>query len=296
MLNPTISDLIGGIQAVTLSDDEARRRGTQKTVLERKAPPTFDVVIELLDYDRLAVHHNVQKTVDLVLRGVPPKPEIRVRTGAGQFDIVQKAEAVESEDPGFNQKYPALARQPGSESPPRKDFSEKADRSEKPIREDQKGMPKLVAVYPYGVPRTRLERAIREKRSPAYVVNDIAQADAIMAIRSTYQSRPKKLRDMAGRPVKTVVIKSNTFGQISEALDEILKSSGHARDLENAAMDEVLAAIDTVIQTGKPFELNPQPAPIRKMQHQVTEARRMASESVGEEPHRRIRVLPTRLG
>src|SRR6185369_13337565 len=81
MLNPTLCDLIGGIQAVTLSDDEARRRGTQKTVLERKAPPTFDVVLELIDFDKLAVHHNVMKTVDLILRGVPPRAEIRVKGG-----------------------------------------------------------------------------------------------------------------------------------------------------------------------------------------------------------------------
>ncbi len=78
--NPTLCDLIGGIQAVTLSDEEARRRGTQKTVLERKAPPTFDVVIEIQDKDRLAVHHDVGIVVDRYLRGAPPKPEIRVRT------------------------------------------------------------------------------------------------------------------------------------------------------------------------------------------------------------------------
>src|SRR5579863_773668 len=110
MLNPTLCDLIGGIQAVTLSDAEASRRGTQKTVLERKAPPTFDVVIELLDFDRLAVHHNVQKTVDLILRGVPPRPEIRVRTGAGEVEVVQKEEDVEVSDPSFNQRCPSLAR------------------------------------------------------------------------------------------------------------------------------------------------------------------------------------------
>lgn len=110
MLNPTLADLIGGIQAVTLSDAEAQRRGTQKTVLERKAPPTFDVVIELLDYDRLAVHHNVMKTVDMVLRGVPPRPEIRVRTGAGSVEVVQKEQTADIEEPGFNQRFPALAR------------------------------------------------------------------------------------------------------------------------------------------------------------------------------------------
>jgi hypothetical protein len=54
LANPTMSDLIGGIQAVTLSDEEARRRGTQKTVLERKAPPTFDVVVEMIERDRIS--------------------------------------------------------------------------------------------------------------------------------------------------------------------------------------------------------------------------------------------------
>src|SRR4028118_1184432 len=104
MLNPTLADLIGGIQAVTLSDAEAQRRGTQKTVLEREAPPTFDVVIELLDYDRLAVHHNVQKTVDMILRGLPPRPEIRVRTGAGAVEVVQQEQTAEIQEPGFNKR------------------------------------------------------------------------------------------------------------------------------------------------------------------------------------------------
>src|SRR5256712_10791222 len=82
--NPPLSDLVGGIQAVTLSDEEARRRGTQKTVLERKAPPTFDVVIAIQDKDRLAVHHDVAIVVDRYLRGAPPRPEIRVRTEGGE--------------------------------------------------------------------------------------------------------------------------------------------------------------------------------------------------------------------
>ncbi|HXF81705.1 MAG TPA: AAA family ATPase, partial [bacterium] len=85
--NPTLSDLVGGIQAVTLSDEEARRRGTQKTVLERKAPPTFDVVIEIIEKHRLAVHHDVATVVDRFLRGVVPRPEVRVRTEEGEVEI-----------------------------------------------------------------------------------------------------------------------------------------------------------------------------------------------------------------
>src|SRR5919202_3699573 len=92
LMNPTLSDLVGGIQAVTLSDDEAKRRGTQKTVLERKAPPTFDVVIEIMEVDKLALHHDVATTVDNMLRGKPPRPEIRERTEEGEIRVLQAAE------------------------------------------------------------------------------------------------------------------------------------------------------------------------------------------------------------
>src|SRR5204862_2684394 len=85
--NPTLSDLVGGIHAVTLSDDEARRRGTQKTVLERKAPPTFDVIIEIMEVDKLAIHQDVEKTVDRMLRGAASRPEIRIRNEDGEIEV-----------------------------------------------------------------------------------------------------------------------------------------------------------------------------------------------------------------
>ena len=311
MLNPTLADLIGGIQAVTLSDAEAQRRGTQKTVLERKAPPTFDVVIELLDYDRLAVHHNVMKTVDMILRGVPPRPEIRVRTGAGAVEVVQKEQTAEIDEPGFNQRFPALARTADARSQRRERSDTRMQRRPEPAEEGERyavisgnghdgngnGNAQLIRIFPYGIARTRLERAIREKRIPAYVTNDVNQADAIMAIRSTFQSKPRKLRDLTGKPVNTVVVKSNTFSQIAEALEQIVRQTrnGPAVVADTAAMEEAQKAIDSVIQSGKPIELAPASAPVRKLQHQIAEARRLASESIGEEPHRRIRILPTRI-
>ncbi len=83
MLNPTLSDLIGGIQSVTLGDEEARRRRTQKSVLERKAPPTFDVIVEIQDRERVAVHADVAETVDAMLRGDAVAPELRWRDDEG---------------------------------------------------------------------------------------------------------------------------------------------------------------------------------------------------------------------
>jgi len=297
MLNPTLADLIGGIQAVTLSDGEAHRRGTQKTVLERKSPPTFDVVIELLDYDRLAVHSNVQKTVDMILRGVPPRPEVRVRTGAGEVEVVQSEQTAEIQEPGFNKKYPALARSNSSAEKVASGQPGKAHGALRgaPVEEETPG--NLVRIFPYGIARTRLERAIREKRANAFVTNDITQADAVMAIRSSFSSKPKKLRDQAGRNIPTMVVKSNTFTQIAAALDDILRQSGQPSvgNTDEAAMDEVMQAVEIVLQSGKSYELSPASAPVRKMQHQVAEARRLASESVGEEPNRRLRLLPTRV-
>jgi stage III sporulation protein SpoIIIAA len=83
MLNPTLSDLIGGIQSVTLGDEEARRRRSQKSVLERKAPPTFDVVIEIQDRERVLVHGDVADTIDAMLRGDAVSPELRWRDEEG---------------------------------------------------------------------------------------------------------------------------------------------------------------------------------------------------------------------
>src|SRR3954468_6059815 len=114
--NPTLSDLVGGIQAVTLSDEEARRRGTQKTVLERKAPPTFGVLIEIQEKDRLAVHHDVADVVDRFLREIPPRPELRTRIAGGGVEI-QKADRADAERP--RSPRPDRSRRTRSQSPPR---------------------------------------------------------------------------------------------------------------------------------------------------------------------------------
>lgn len=286
MLNPTLCDLIGGIQAVTLSDDEARRRGTQKTVLERKAPPTFDVVIELTEYDRLAVHSNVMKTVDLILRGVPPKPEIRVRRQAGEYEVVQQETAPDLEEPGFNERFPSLSRQP---EPP-------AQRPQPVPQNGQRDIPKgpsTFRIYGYGIARTRLERAIKEKRINAYIVNDIGQADGILVIRSTFQDNPAKLRTL-GRPVPTVVVKSNTFGQISTGLEELVAMATGVQKSNEQALEEAIHAVEVVASTGRPVELAPQDARTRRMQIELANSKKLPAEAVGQEPDRRIRVLPAR--
>jgi stage III sporulation protein SpoIIIAA len=146
LMNPTLTDLMGGISAVTLSDEEARRRGTRKTVLERKAPPTFEVLIEIRERDRLAIHQNVGDVVDALLRGYTPQPEVRQRTASGSIDIVQHA------DPEAMPIVEATGRL-GSDDVLLGPGGETAADADKPMM-----------IFPYGVSRNKIERAIHNLR------------------------------------------------------------------------------------------------------------------------------------
>src|SRR5512139_4125054 len=122
LLNPTLSDLIGGIEAVTLSDEEARRRGTQKTVLERRSPPTFDVVIEIQTRDRFTVHSDIMASVDALLRGFPLPPEVRTRDEQGQIQIEKSANADKSRPATKDSKSPRRGRTT-TEAAPEEEFT-----------------------------------------------------------------------------------------------------------------------------------------------------------------------------
>jgi len=263
LMNPTLSDLVGGIQAVTLSDEEAKRRGTQKTVLERKSPPTFDIVIEILEKDKMAIHHDVAMTVDKMLRGAPPRPEIRERANDGQIEIVQ------------------MPDEETSVAPPTLRLEREASH---PVRE----LPKTVRIYPYGVSRSRLEKAIRELKVPALLTKTWDDADAIVALKAHYRREPARLKDAIDGNKPTFVVKSNTQVQIDAMLKEMFGITG-AMD-EQIALREAEEAIERVIEIGEPMELMPQNAYIRRLQHQLATEYELDSVSIGVEPRRRVRI------
>jgi hypothetical protein len=97
--NPTLSDLVGGIQSVTLGDEEARRRGSQKSVLERKAPPTFDIAVEMLERQRWVVHEHVAETIDNLLRGRQPNPQVRTVSETGKVMITHELSSAPTDLP-----------------------------------------------------------------------------------------------------------------------------------------------------------------------------------------------------
>ncbi len=259
--NPTLSDLVGGIQAVTLGDDEARRRGSQKTVLERKAPPTFDVLIEIRDKDRFAVYADVAEVVDRALRGGAARPEIRVRGADGSVGIEQ---APAAEAGGAPTAAPDWRR---------------------PRRQ------RLVRLLPYAVSAPRLERTIRDLRLPAVVVDRLSDADCVVTLKSQERRLPKTLRatETHGKPIH--VLRNGTTGQIETFLRGLF-DVGDLLDEQRNAIAEVEAAIAAAAEAGRAVELAPQASFVRRLQHETVGRRGLTSTSRGDEPFRRVVVFP----
>ena len=277
LMNPTLSDLIGGIQTVTLSDEEAKRRGTQKTVLERKAPPTFDIVIEMIDKEKMALHHDVASTIDNLLRGKPPRPEIRERAGTGEIHVILPAEdAIFMGQSDDRHAVTGFATVPAGSLP--------SDLEPAPFEQANR----TVRIFPYGVSRNRLEKAIRDLAVPGILAKTWESADAVIALKSHYHREPGRLKDAIDKNRPTFVVRSNTSIQIEMVLRQMF---GQGRDSEESlAIKEAEDAITRVLNSGEPVELMPQNAYIRRLQHQLIESHELESSSVGIEPRRRIRV------
>lgn len=264
--NPTLMDLVGGIQAVTLSDDEARRRGTQKTVLERKAPPTFQVMIEIQERGRLAVHHNVAEVVDLFLRGSPLEPEIRTRTEDGKVEICR-----------------CRTRERGPE------FLPPAVRQPEALRKRHRR--RTVRIFSYGVSRLRLERVIQKFRVPAVIASDVDKADLILTLKSQEKRQPRSIRDAEMRGIPRHVLKSNTTTQMENFLRSMFSPEDFT-DGEEPGLLEAQAAMERVREHGRSVELSPQNAHVRRLQHLLAERNGIYSVSTGREPNRRVVLHP----
>ncbi len=265
MLNPTLSDLIGGIQSVTLGDDEARRRGTQKSILERKAPPTFDVIVEIQDWHRVAIHKDVASTVDARLRGWASPPEVRELKAGGDIQVVAEEEPYDEE--------------PWQPAPP--------------VQAQRAAAERVLHLYPFGVSRQRLDQAIRATGAAVEMVDDVRSADAVITMRTYYRRKPQALRDAEERNLPIYVIKSNTLFQMEQVVLQFRNGRNDVREDEMVEVyREAENAVARVLDEGRPVELSPRNSYIRKVQHEIAGRYNLDSRSQGKEPNRRVRILP----
>jgi stage III sporulation protein SpoIIIAA len=287
LLNPTLSDLVGGIEAVTLSDEEARRRGTQKTVLERRAPPTFDVLVEIQNRARFAVHTDIMNSVDALLRGFPLAPEIRTRDTEGRIQVEKAAPPPSSRMDAKETRTPRRGRQPATA--PEELFPASTPQHIEPMR----GALRTVKIYPYGVARNRLMQATKRLGVPAVIVKDPSEADTLVTLRTYYRDRQQAIVDAEHRGLPIYVLRSSTIGQMEQFLAELFNVKGEQVVSSEASgvKEQTQQAIQAVLNGERWVDLPPGPSLVRRLEHEMARQAELISHSYGKEPRRHVRIF-----
>jgi stage III sporulation protein SpoIIIAA len=310
LLNPTLSDLVGGIESVTLSDEEARRRGTQKTVLERRAPPTFQVLVEIQDRHRMIIHEDVSIDVDLMLRGRQIIVEQRIRD---ENDNITREKLVIEPDSRVAKGMSADS-QAAVDAPPNARRNGRAHNGHDPNRERPsarlvKGDPALpedkadmviapsvreklrpMSVYAYGVAKNRLLQSAKRLSVPLFVVDELTDANAVVTMKQYYRNRPRQVVDAERRGMPIYVLRANTVSQIENFLIDVFNLQEREHDPFGAAMLEVQNAIERIRAGEELVVLAPQASHVRRQQHKIARDADVLSKSYGEEPERHVRL------
>jgi hypothetical protein len=305
MLNPTLSDLIGGIESVTLSDEEARRRGTQKTVLERRAPPTFDILIEIQARQHLCVHRDVADAVDNMLRGRPLAVENRTQDSSGEVHI--ESEDVVPENTTVTGRRAREQRELG-ESGGRSSRSagqggsgngsanvrgrerESAARAQPTLVGAPKGE-KLLNVFAYGVARNRLQQAAKRLGVFVNVVEELHEADVLVTLKSYYRRRRKTISEAEQRRTPIYVLRANTINQMEGFIAEALNLESVPTDPFESAIADAERAIALIQEGEDSVDLRPVGSAMRRYQHQPARQANLVSHSYGKEPNRHVRIF-----
>jgi stage III sporulation protein SpoIIIAA len=260
MMNPTLCDLIGGIQSVTLGDEEAKRRGTQKSILERTSSPTFDIVVEIQGWDRVAIRPDVGEAVDAILRGQVLDAEIRWLDEEGEVRIAKQA-------PAATATGTRRTRQPLKKNEPAK-------------------------VYLFGINRGRLEQITKEMQLGLDIVQNLSEANLFITSKNYFRRKPQKVKDAEAANLPLYVLRSNTPAQMRQLLADIypVESPDKSNSLKRALgeAEEAVTQVKDGQQEG--IELSPQSAYIRRLQHLIARRNDLLSQSTGKDPNRRVRI------
>ncbi len=274
LLNPTLSDLVGGIESVTLSDEEARRRGTQKSVLERRAPPTFDVLVEIQDRQRVLVRDDVAQAVDALLRGRPRPDVLRYRDNDGEVRMEQLdwSQGAGGDD---DDERPAPAWNPETT---------KNIVSRRKLKEKR--------VYPFGVARNRLIRAAQVLHVPVRIVDNLGEAHVLVTSKQYYRKRPSIVVDAERSNIPVFALRANTAAQMEAFLMNLFQISEEEADPYTLALQETESAIQRVLGGDEQtVDLAPQNSFVRRAQHEMAQNANLTSRSHGKEPYRSVRIF-----
>ncbi len=314
LLNPTLSDLVGGIESVTLSDEEARRRGTQKTVLERRAPPTFDVLIEIQTRHEVLVHRDVTTSVDAMLRGEPFDVDVRARDEEGEIHheiqtMLVTSSAVtgrreprsgrdgETRAPRESRSVRGNRRSRASEEPRPTNGENGRIRLDMSAREEKQKAHKegrTLDVFVYGVARNRLMQAAKQVKAHVNIVDELEDADVLLTLKSYYRKQRRLIKHAEQNRIPVYVLRANTVTQMESFLAQALDVEVAPADPFDDAVAEADRAIELVQAGQSSVDLKPVKSSIRRYQHQMARQANLVSHSYGKEPNRYVRIFSER--
>ena len=313
--NPTITDLIGGIQYVTLGDEEAKRRGSSKSILERKAPPTFEVAIEIHDPQTWVIHENIEQSVDLLLQGqsLPVQRRSLIQNYNNLIDckiIYNQKEVDINNDASLKRFVPEkkqknnylLNRLPESDKVKTKRVVKTTGNLKTELKE------KFTFLYIYGINTQDVKSLIKTLGIPVIITKEIQYADAILALANLVKNNRKLKQISHSKKITIHTIQSNNLLQIAKALRLLakrkelipIKPTTNNKKIADLISQEFLTPLEetrlaieeVVIAKNIPIDLIPRTSRIRKQQHELVTHYQLKGVSVGKEQNRRIRILP----
>ncbi|CCP38145.1 conserved hypothetical plastid protein (plastid) [Chondrus crispus] len=325
--NPILSDLVGGIQYVTLGDDEAKRRGSQKSILERKAAPAFQVAIEIHQRNNWIVHEEVDQAIDQILQGHPLLMQRRIFKSNGSIDIVceqsissnfsyqlnssvksknlksgiffKQSSIMKNQDLKINSYFDKANWLPNKNK--YKSYLTQINNNH--LR--SKDITNCILLYPYYINSQRIESIIASLQLPIGVTKDILRSDVILALRSNVKQNTKLRQIAKSRHIIIYTVYNGTETYITRALKQILNvrqmlhvdSYQLSEDRESSqveALAEVRIAIEKVVIGKKQsVELLSRLASVRKIQYQFIDSYNLRSRSFGKEPDRKLCIYPS---
>jgi len=312
--NPTITDLIGGIQYVTLGDEEAKRRGSSKSILERKAPPTFEIAIEIHDPKTWVIHESIENSVDLLLQGqnIPIQQRSLLKQVPNFIDckIIYNQKSNSSIQETFTKRSGIEKKQKSNSLLDRfttndKTKTKKLLKTKNAIKTQLKQ--EFTFVYIYGINNHDLKSLIKTLKLPIIITKEIQYADAILALANLVKSNRKLKQISHSRKITIHTIQSNSLVKIAKALRLLAKKSPTSlvetkkedvkltklmsKEFLTPLEEARLAIEEVIIPNNLTIDLFPRSSELRKQQHELISHYHLTSLSVGKGKNRRVRIF-----
>jgi len=300
--NPTLSDLVGGTQTVTLGDLEAKRRRTQKTVLEREHDPTFDIVVEIRERNTVAIHKDVATHVDRILRSITVQLEIRKLNSDGSITSSMEKIVAPKNKLDIN-KFSPPPRINGQNYPATLPTSKNKTQTPTHVKEK--------ILFLFGIPKSTLLESAEHLASNIRITENSNEAEIFVTTKQHYNRRPSTIRQAEKSGIPVHIIRRASREQINHFLRRFstinpnlnqqttngsanLKqpnlgawdNNGNMEEL--SAMQEAVTAISRLNSKSKMVKLSPQPTYIRRMQHGLATDNNIGSSSSGKDPYRKV--------